>query len=190
MIVRQSQRTFVDRLDFVTSVGYGRGPGDRERLGFRGRGPVKVITDLGVLEPDPDSCELTLTQRAPGREPGGREGGHRLAARGGRLTSTDAPPTSEELRCCATCWTHSARAPRHNPSDVMTDTDWQRTDSGLVVRGYRRDHLEVDPPLDWAAYRSTELRAPKNPLIRSRRRSPRSPGRCSARAGSASSTTT
>ena len=47
----------------------------------------------------------------------------------------------------------------------MTDTDWQRTDSGLVVRGYRRDHLGVDPPLDWAAYRSTELRAPKNPLI-------------------------
>jgi protocatechuate 3,4-dioxygenase, beta subunit len=47
----------------------------------------------------------------------------------------------------------------------MTDTDWQRTDSGLVVRGYRRDHLLVDPPLDWAAYRSTELRAPKHPLI-------------------------
>ena len=47
----------------------------------------------------------------------------------------------------------------------MTDTDWQRTDSGLVVRGYRRDHLQVDPPLDWAAYRSTALRAPKNPLI-------------------------
>ena len=35
MIVRQSARTFVDALDFVTSVGYGRGPGDRERLGLR-----------------------------------------------------------------------------------------------------------------------------------------------------------
>jgi protocatechuate 3,4-dioxygenase, beta subunit len=47
----------------------------------------------------------------------------------------------------------------------MTDTDWQQRESGLVVRGYRRDHLDVDPPLDWEAYRSTELRAPKNALV-------------------------
>jgi glutaconate CoA-transferase subunit B len=61
VIVRQSARSFVERVDFVTSVGYGSGSGDRERLGFRGRGPTKVITDLGVLEPDPQTCELTLT---------------------------------------------------------------------------------------------------------------------------------
>jgi glutaconate CoA-transferase subunit B len=61
VIVRQSRRTFVEQVDFVTSVGYGRGPGDRDRLGLPGRGPVKVITDLGVLEPDPRTCELTLT---------------------------------------------------------------------------------------------------------------------------------
>jgi glutaconate CoA-transferase subunit B len=61
VIVRQSPRTFVERVDFVTSVGYGAGPGDRERLGLPGRGPVKVITDLGVLEPDPETCELTMT---------------------------------------------------------------------------------------------------------------------------------
>jgi glutaconate CoA-transferase, subunit B len=61
VIVRQTPRAFVERVDFVTSVGYGAGPGDRERLGLPGRGPVKVITDLGVLEPDPETCELTLT---------------------------------------------------------------------------------------------------------------------------------
>jgi len=61
VIVRQSPRTFVEKVDFVTSVGYGTGRGDRERLGLPGRGPVKVITDLGVLEPDPDTCELTMT---------------------------------------------------------------------------------------------------------------------------------
>jgi glutaconate CoA-transferase subunit B len=66
VIVRQSRRTFVDRVDFVTSVGYGSGPGDRARLGLRGRGPVLVITDLGVLEPDQQSCELTLTRLHPG----------------------------------------------------------------------------------------------------------------------------
>lgn len=66
IIMRQSSRSFVDRVDFVTSFGYGRGPGDRERNGMRGRGPVRVITDLGVLEPDPQTCELTLTALHPG----------------------------------------------------------------------------------------------------------------------------
>jgi glutaconate CoA-transferase, subunit B len=61
VIAPHSPRTFVERLDFRTTVGYGDGPGDRERLGFRGRGPTAVVTDLGVLEPDPDTCELTLT---------------------------------------------------------------------------------------------------------------------------------
>jgi glutaconate CoA-transferase, subunit B len=66
VIVRQSTRSFVEQVDFVTSVGHGRGPGDRERLGLRGRGPVRVITDLGMLEPDPGSRELVLTAVHPG----------------------------------------------------------------------------------------------------------------------------
>ncbi len=66
VIVRQSPRSFVEQVDFVTSVGHGSGPGDRERLGLRGRGPVRVITDLGVLEPHPESRELVLTALHPG----------------------------------------------------------------------------------------------------------------------------
>jgi glutaconate CoA-transferase, subunit B len=68
VIAPHSARTFVDHLDFRTTVGYGDGPGDRRRLGFRGRGPTAVVTDLGVLEPDADRCELTLTQIHPGVE--------------------------------------------------------------------------------------------------------------------------
>ncbi|HEY7918163.1 MAG TPA: CoA-transferase subunit beta [Streptosporangiaceae bacterium] len=66
VVVRQSHRSFVDRVDFVTSVGFGDGPGSRERLGLTGAGPRKVITDLGILEPDPATCELTLTGLYPG----------------------------------------------------------------------------------------------------------------------------
>jgi glutaconate CoA-transferase subunit B len=66
IIMRQSPRSFVERVDFVTSFGYGRGRGERERLGLRGAGPVRVITDLGVLEPNADTCELTLTATHPG----------------------------------------------------------------------------------------------------------------------------
>jgi len=69
IMIRQSRRTFVEQLDFRTSVGYGDGPGDRERLGLRGRGPTMVITDLGVMHPDPDTCELVLTHVHPGVDP-------------------------------------------------------------------------------------------------------------------------
>ncbi len=68
VIAPHTKRTFVETLDFRTTVGFGDGPGSRERLGFAGRGPTAVITDLGVLEPDPESDELTLTQIHDGVE--------------------------------------------------------------------------------------------------------------------------
>jgi glutaconate CoA-transferase subunit B len=66
VIVRQPTRAFVERVDFVTSVGHGSGPGERERLGLQGKGPTRVITDLGILEPDPETKELVLTHLHPG----------------------------------------------------------------------------------------------------------------------------
>jgi glutaconate CoA-transferase subunit B len=69
VLIRQNRRSFAAHLDFRTSVGYGDGPGDRQRLGLRGAGPVMVITDLGILRPDPECCELVLTDIHPGVEP-------------------------------------------------------------------------------------------------------------------------
>jgi glutaconate CoA-transferase subunit B len=66
VIVAQTPRAFVERVDFRTSVGFGDGPGHRERLGLRGRGPQRVLTDLGVLQPDPATCELVMTALHPG----------------------------------------------------------------------------------------------------------------------------
>ncbi len=66
VIIRQSRRTLVDRVDFVTSVGFGDGTGSRQRLGLTGAGPRRVITDLGVLEPDPETSEFCLTGIYPG----------------------------------------------------------------------------------------------------------------------------
>jgi glutaconate CoA-transferase, subunit B len=66
VIVRQSRRTFAERVDFVTSVGFGDGAGSRQQLGLTGRGPQLVITDLGTLRPDPESGELVLAGIYPG----------------------------------------------------------------------------------------------------------------------------
>jgi len=66
IVVRHSRRVFVDDLSFVTTVGFGTGVGDRDRLGLRGAGPTEVITDLGVMKPDPETAELTLVAVHPG----------------------------------------------------------------------------------------------------------------------------
>jgi len=97
VVVQQSQRTFVERLDFITSVGYGDGPGARERLGLTGRGPVQVITDLGVLEPDPTTCELTLVRRHPGVDVADIRAATGWALRVADDLDTTEPPTATEL---------------------------------------------------------------------------------------------
>ncbi len=97
IVMRQRARAFVDQVDFVTSVGFGTGPDDRKVLGLRGNGPSRVITDLGVLEPDPETAELVLTALHQGVSVE-----HARAETGWELqVSVDlrytAPPTETEL---------------------------------------------------------------------------------------------
>lgn len=68
VVLRQSARAFVERVDFITSFGHGTGRGDRERFGLPGAGPTLVVTDLGILRPDPVTSELVLTELHPGIE--------------------------------------------------------------------------------------------------------------------------
>jgi glutaconate CoA-transferase subunit B len=97
VIAPHTTRTFVPQLDFRTTVGYGDGPRDRARLGLRGKGPTAVVTDLAVLEPDPDSSELTLTQVHPGVTVGQvlEQTGWDLPVTGSPAQTP--PPTEEEL---------------------------------------------------------------------------------------------
>ena len=44
-------RTFVDRVDFITSIGFGDGPGDRAAARAARRGTAQVITDLACSSP-------------------------------------------------------------------------------------------------------------------------------------------
>jgi glutaconate CoA-transferase, subunit B len=66
IILRQSRRTFVEKVEFITSAGFLNGGDERSLLGIPGAGPTAVITDLGVLTPDPKSKELVLSQIHPG----------------------------------------------------------------------------------------------------------------------------
>ena len=60
------KRRFPEKVDFMTSAGYLEGKGEREKAGLRGKGPLAVVTDLGILEPD-ETGELVLTALHPGK---------------------------------------------------------------------------------------------------------------------------
>ncbi len=61
VIMSQARRTFVERVDFITTFGYGTGGDHRQRLGIRTLGPALVVTDLCLLRPDPTTKELVVT---------------------------------------------------------------------------------------------------------------------------------
>ena len=146
VLLTQSQRTFVEQLDFRSTVGFGDGIGSRELLGFSGAGVTAVITDLGVLEPDPETCELVLTSLHPGVDADTVR-----AATGWKLRVSDtllegAPPTGAELAALRGFTT------MENGADGRT-----------TRRGCRRDG--VDPPYLHEEYVATRLRAPSRPLL-------------------------
>jgi glutaconate CoA-transferase subunit B len=66
IISRLSTRAFPAELDFLTSPGQRCRGKSRKELGMPGAGPVKVITDKGILESDPESGEMVLTALYPG----------------------------------------------------------------------------------------------------------------------------
>ncbi|HKH69122.1 MAG TPA: CoA-transferase subunit beta [Reyranella sp.] len=110
IIMGQSKRSFVDKLDFVTSLGHGAGYGDRERLGAKTKGPTKLVTDLAVFEPDAETKEMTVVSMHPGvtREQIQEHTGW-VVRYAGKLGETPAP-TVQELEVLRELNARTARA--------------------------------------------------------------------------------
>jgi glutaconate CoA-transferase, subunit B len=66
IISRASKRALPAELDFVTSPGQRVKGRTRRELGAPGAGPVKLITDMGILEASPETGEMELTALYPG----------------------------------------------------------------------------------------------------------------------------
>jgi glutaconate CoA-transferase subunit B len=66
IVTRQTKRTFVEKVDYVTSPGFLAGPGAREKAGLPGQGPLGVVTDMAVFGFDGRTCEMTLETLHPG----------------------------------------------------------------------------------------------------------------------------
>lgn len=65
VIMKHNRRAFVEKVDFITSAGYLEGGKQRKEIGIKGEGPQFIITDLGILQPHPDSKEFELTAIHP-----------------------------------------------------------------------------------------------------------------------------
>jgi glutaconate CoA-transferase subunit B len=66
IIMAQSKRSFVPKLDFITSLGHGEGGNARETLGLKTKGPTRLMTDLAIFAPDPETKEMIVTSIHPG----------------------------------------------------------------------------------------------------------------------------
>jgi glutaconate CoA-transferase subunit B len=108
--LRQNKRAFVEKLDFVTSAGHLDGGDSRAKLRFPGKGPVAVITDLGILTPDPVTYELTLTSVHPGVTPAAVVAATGWALKVADTVDTTAPPTAGELTVLRDLQTRTAKA--------------------------------------------------------------------------------
>ena len=59
--MKQSLRGMVEKIDFFTSFGHGRGGDHRKSININTHGPSLLITDLAIWKPDPISKEFTVT---------------------------------------------------------------------------------------------------------------------------------
>ncbi len=97
VVMKQSRRSFVERLDFITTPGHRVDGRTREALGLPGGGPTRVITDLGVLVPDAASGELVLASVHPGRTADEARAATGWALRVAEPLPVTEPVTDEEL---------------------------------------------------------------------------------------------
>jgi glutaconate CoA-transferase subunit B len=110
IIMSQTKRSFVGKLDFITSMGHGEGRDHRARLGLRTKGPTKLVTDLCVFEPDPVNREMTVTSIHPGvtREQIDHNTGWPVSYAG--TVSETKPPGAQELAMLRELHARTARA--------------------------------------------------------------------------------
>ena len=97
IITRASKRALPERVDFITSPGQRAKGKTRRELGMPGAGPVKIITDLGVLEANGETGEMELSALYPGVTLDAMRAavGWPLAARAS--VGAVEPPTAREL---------------------------------------------------------------------------------------------
>jgi glutaconate CoA-transferase subunit B len=109
IVMKATPRSFVPKLDFQTSGGHFAG---RAASGARGGGPAVIVTDVGILKPQPASGEFALSVLYPGipAEEARAAVGWPLAF--APVIETHAAPTAQELAALRALEARTAAAHR------------------------------------------------------------------------------
>ncbi|MBI4276105.1 MAG: CoA-transferase subunit beta [Rhizobiales bacterium] len=110
IIMAQGKRSFVDKLDFITSLGHGEGGDHRSRLGVKTKGPTRLVTDLCIFEPDPRSKEMTVAAIHPGVTREKIQENTGWPVRYADKVAETSPPTARELEVLRELHARTARA--------------------------------------------------------------------------------
>ncbi|HLJ81054.1 MAG TPA: CoA-transferase subunit beta [Ktedonobacterales bacterium] len=110
VIMRQSRRSFVPEVDFITSYGHGSGGDSRERLGLRTAGPTLVVTDLCLLRPEPETKEFVVAALHEGVTREQVEEATGWPVRFAEKVEYTPPPTGVELATLRDLYARTARA--------------------------------------------------------------------------------
>jgi len=110
IIMAQSKRSFAPKLDFITSMGHGEGGDHRARLGLKTKGPTRLVTDLCIFEPDPQSKEMTVTSIHPGVTRDQISDNTGWPVRYAANVAETKPPTADELTILRELHARTARA--------------------------------------------------------------------------------
>ena len=65
IMASHEKRRFMEKVDYISSVGFLTGGDSREKCGFIGGGPAAIISTLGILRPDPQTKEFYLEAYYP-----------------------------------------------------------------------------------------------------------------------------
>jgi glutaconate CoA-transferase subunit B len=106
----QTRRSFVEKVDFITSFGHGAGGDHRQRLGIRTLGPTLVITDCCIMRPDAETKELTVVSLHPGVTREQVEANTGWALRFAARVAETPPPSERELAVLRDIQARTARA--------------------------------------------------------------------------------
>jgi glutaconate CoA-transferase subunit B len=97
IVMRHGQRSFVDRLDFVTSLGHGPSGRERRDLGITTQGPTLIVTDLCTMHPDPETREFEVVTLHPGVSADRVRENTGWPIRFAKRVEDTPPPTANEL---------------------------------------------------------------------------------------------
>ena len=95
-LLRLNQRSFVERLDFVTSPGHV--PRSGSGLSLKGRGPELVVTDMALFDFDNPDREMQLVSLYPGVTADQVQAGVGWELRASKRVGETRAPSEHELR--------------------------------------------------------------------------------------------